>query len=151
MLGSIVFSFVFIIEYFLVDTLENVDDYNSIVDAILLLRQDHIIFTEELNQRNEHMRIENEKLLANVQEQQSLIHEYLQTKTDLEKLLSDNEQKFINLKSELEEKHHQYQVLNNEYQLYKDEHKTKISKKLNYLKFFSMQYLSYGRFTSSNH
>ncbi|CAF4691987.1 unnamed protein product, partial [Rotaria sp. Silwood2] len=104
------------------DTLENVDDFNSIVDTILKLRQDHLTFTNELSQHKDHMHIENEKLSLNIHQQQSIINEYIQTKNDLEKRLFDNEQQLINLKQELNEKNNHYQHLQNEYQLYKEEY-----------------------------
>ncbi|CAF3710609.1 unnamed protein product [Rotaria sordida] len=113
--------------YTIKDTLENVDDINLIVDTILKLRQDHLIFTNQLTQRNEYMHIENEKLLLNINQQQSIINEYIQTKNELEKRLFDNEQQIMNLKQELNNQINQYQHLQNEYQLYKEEYSTKIN------------------------
>jgi chromosome segregation ATPase len=111
------------------DTLENVDDVNSIVDTILKLRQDHLTLTSELNKTNDKMHVENEKLLLNIHQQQSTIDEYIQTNNQLEKRLVDNEQQIINLKQEIQDNIHQYQRLQNEYQLYKEDNQIKKSKK----------------------
>jgi chromosome segregation ATPase len=120
------------------DTLENVDDINSIVDTILKLRQDHMKLTSELNQRNEQMHVENEKLVGNVHRQQSIINEYIQTKTELERRLLNNEQELRNLKKEIEDKNDQYQRLQNEYQLYKEDNQTRKSKKFEMMSVFKI-------------
>lgn len=109
------------------DTLENVDDINSIVDTIVKLRHDYFISITELNQYNEKIKIENENLLLNLHEQESRINEYIQTKNQLEKRLIHNEQQIINLKKEIEENNNQYQSLQNEYQLYKENNQIKIT------------------------
>ncbi len=94
------------------------------------------------------MHVENEKLLLNVHQQQSVMDEYIQTKNELEKRLFDNEQQLINLKQDIEEKNIQYQRLQNEYQLYKEDTQTKKSNK----SFFENNFLlSFNRCTSSNH
>lgn len=103
------------------DTLENVDDVNSIVDAISKLQQDHLTLTSELNQDNEEIHHENEQLLLNIQQQQLTIDEYIQTKNEFEKRLFDNEQELNKIKQDLQEKIHQYQYLQNEYHLYKED------------------------------
>lgn len=129
------------------DTLENVDDINSIVDTILKLRHDHLTLINELNQRNVQIQIENEKLLLNIHQQESTINEYIQTNNELEQRLIDNEQQFINFKKEIEENIDQYQRLQNEYQLYKEKNQAKTSKK----SFLFIRYLFSNRFTSCNY
>ncbi|CAM4858874.1 unnamed protein product [Rotaria socialis] len=108
------------------DTLENVDDINSIVDTILKLRQDHLRLTNELNLRNEDFHEENEKLLSNIQQQQIAINEYINMKDVLEKRLFDNDQQIMHFNKELQEKNNQYQRLQDDYQSYKEEYSTKI-------------------------
>jgi hypothetical protein len=85
--------------------------------------------TSELNQRNEKMHVENEKLVGHVHRQQIIINEYIQTKTELERRLLDNEHELRNLKKEIEDQNDQYQRLQNEYQLYKEDNQTRKSKK----------------------
>ncbi|CAF3485308.1 unnamed protein product [Rotaria socialis] len=108
------------------DTLENVDDIDSIVDTILKLRQDHLRLTKELNLRNEDFHEENEKLLSNIQQQQIAINEYINMKDVLEKRLFDNDQQIMHFNKELQEKNNQYQRLQDDYQSYKEEYSTKI-------------------------
>ncbi|CAM4789639.1 unnamed protein product [Rotaria magnacalcarata] len=108
------------------DTLENVDDINSIVDTILKLRQDHLRLTNELNLRNEDLHEENEKLLSNIQQQQIAINEYINMKDVLEKRLFDNDQQIMHFNKELQEKSNQYQRLQDDYQSYIEEYSTKI-------------------------
>jgi hypothetical protein len=133
----------------LLDTLENVDDVNSIVHTILKLRQDHLTLTNKLNQLNEKVYTEKEELLLNIHQQQSTLNEHRETKSELEKRLIDNEQQIINFKQEIETKNDQYQRLQNEYQLYKDEYQIKKSNKYFQL-IFIRKNLFYIRFTSSN-
>lgn len=84
-------------------------------------------FTNEINQRNERMHKENEKLISNIQQQQSTITEFMKTKEFLEKRLLDSEQESKTLKQELEEKIKHYELLKDEYQLFKDQHPSKRS------------------------
>ncbi|CAF1103599.1 unnamed protein product [Adineta steineri] len=99
------------------DTFENVDDINSIVDIILKMQEDHQI----LNHRYEQMDRENEKLLIDIDQQQSIINEYNQTKNELEKCLFNNEQQIKNFEKEIQNKNELYEQLQDEYRLYKED------------------------------
>ncbi|CAF3945710.1 unnamed protein product [Adineta steineri] len=99
------------------DTFENVDDINSIVDIILKMQEDHQI----LNHRYEQMDRENEKLLVDIDQQQSIINEYTQTKNELEKCLFNNEQQLKNFEKEIQNKNELYEQLQDEYRLYKED------------------------------
>jgi hypothetical protein len=136
------------LSYESLDTLENVDDINSIVDTILKLRHDHITLTSKLDHNNEKMHVENEKLLSNIHQQQSTINECMQTKYELEKRLFDNEQQILNFKQQIEENTHQYQRLQNEYHLYKEDTKSNKSISKDFLLPTNLFYYSVTR--SSN-
>ncbi len=110
------------------DSLENVDDIHSIVDGILKLHQDLLI----LHQQNEQIQIENKKLLLNITQKENIIRENIQIKNEFEKRLIDNDQPLINLKKQIEEHIEQYQKLQKEFHLYKEDHQTKTSKRLFY-------------------
>ena len=112
-----------------VDALGNADgDLHSLVQSIVKFRQDQTALIDELNQRQRTMQLENEKLLLDVQQKESIVREHQELKSELEKHQLGNEQHIVELKEAMKRQGEQYQHLQQEYQLYKDESERKQSK-----------------------
>ena len=111
------------------DALGHVDgDMRAMVPSIVKFRQDQTALVDELDQRNRAMQLENETLLLDVQQKESIVRDHQELKAELEKHQLGNEQHITELKEAMKRQNEQYQHLEQEYQSYRDEYERKQSK-----------------------
>ena len=106
------------------DNFENIDDVSLIDEEILKLREENL----SIDQYKEEIKEKTKKLLENFQEKESLVNQSLQIKSDYEKRLIDYEQQIMNSKKDFEEQINQYQQLEKQFLLYKEENQAKKSR-----------------------
>lgn len=97
-------------------------DIRAVPEAMLKIRNDHTKMLNALQQQNEQMQIENEELILNIHQQESLVDEQRQMRSEWERRLLDNEQQINELKREIKDRTEQYERLQNEHRSFKEEH-----------------------------
>ena len=97
-------------------------DVRSVPDALAKIRADHSKMLDTLHQQNEQMQSENEELMLSIHQQENLVDEQRQIRSELERRLLDNEQQMNELKREVKDRIDHYERLQNEHRLYKEEY-----------------------------
>ena len=104
------------------DAFDDVTDIRAVPEAMLKIRNDHTKMLNALQQQNEQMQIENEELILNIHQQENLVDEQRQMRSEWERRLLDNEQQINELKRDIKDRTEQYERLQAEHRSYKEEY-----------------------------
>ena len=104
------------------DAFDDVADVRAVPEAMLKIRNDHTKMLNALQQQNEQMQIENEELILNIHQQENLVDEQRQMRSEWERRLLEYEQQINELKRDIKNRTEQYERLQAEHRSYKEEY-----------------------------